>query len=91
MDDDLEGKMFLVREFQVHPEILETQGDPSAPKMRMVRLQVLSEVGATDNLMASPQMWLKPEDARKLGQQLIQAANAARGQDIESSGTKKQH
>lgn len=77
VDSDVEGKMFLVKEFQAFAQDLEAQGNPLVPIQHMVVLQFLCEVGGPSNLQGSPVMFLKSDQARALGQKLIREAKSA--------------
>lgn len=89
MDADVEGKMFLVKEFQAFAQDLEAQGNPSAPIQHMVVLQFLCEVGGSSNLQGSPVMFLKPDQARELGQRLIREAKTATESSRKERGSEK--
>ncbi len=91
MDIEVEGKMFLVKDFQVKHQPMGEQGDPTAPTIHLVTLQVLSEVGGPENLMGSPVMFLNPRDAKRLGQQLLREAKAATESSSEPISPKKRH
>ena len=92
MDADIEGKMFLFKEAVVQYQPMGERDNPAAPTNHLVVLQIRCEVGSSDNLQASPAMFLKPDQARELGQRLIREAKMA----IESSlkdpkAAKKRH
>ena len=93
MDADVEGKMFLVKDFQAFAQDLEVQGNPSAHILHMVVLQCLCEVGGdATNLQGSPVMFLKPDQARELGQKLIrEAKTATESSHKEPKGGKDRH
>jgi hypothetical protein len=76
-DDDVVGKMFLVKSFEARYREIGPAHDPAAPSQHMVTLQIVSEVGESTNVMASPLMFLNPKIAKELGQRLIREANSA--------------
>jgi len=77
MEDDLKGKMFHVKDFQVKYQPMGERDNPEAPTNHFVTLQLLSEVGKSDNIMRSPLMFLNPKIAKELGQRLLREAKAA--------------
>lgn len=91
MNTDVDGKMFLVKDFQVKYQAMGDAGDPSAPTIHLVTLQVLTEVGGPTNQMGSPLMFLNPKTARELGQRLLREAKAATESSQKPSHQKKRH
>jgi hypothetical protein len=77
MDADVEGKMFVFREALVQHQPMGEQNNPAAPTNHLVVLQIRAEVGGPETLLASPPVFLKPDQARELGQRLIREAKTA--------------
>lgn len=92
MDADVEGKMFLFKEAIVQYQPMGEQGNPAAPTNHLVVLQIQCEVGGPETLLASPAVFLKPDQARELGQRLIREAKAAtESNHKESKSEKRRH
>lgn len=90
--DDTDGKMFLVKQFDAHYQEMGAQDDPTSPSLHMVVLQFLCEVGGPTDQRGSPVMFLKPDQARELGQRLIREAKLATESSRGSApGQKKRH
>lgn len=77
MDADVEGKMFLFKDAVVQYQPMGERNNPTAPTNHLVVLQIQCEVGGPGTLLASPAVFLKPDQARELGQRLIHEAKAA--------------
>lgn len=92
MDVDVEGKMFLFKEAVVQYQPMGEQDNPTAPTNHLVVLQIQCEVGGPETLLASPAVFLKPDQARELGQRLIrEAKTATESSRKESKGETKRH
>lgn len=77
MKDDIEGKMFLFKDAVVQYQPMAEQGNPTAPTNHLVVLQIQCQVGGPETLLASPSVFLNPDQARQLGQRLIREAKTA--------------
>lgn len=92
MDADVEGKMFLFKEAIVKYQPMGELDNPSAPTNHLVVLQIQCEVGGPETLLASPAVFLKPDQARELGQRLIrESKTATESNSKELKGEKKRH
>jgi len=92
MEIDTEGKMFLFKEAVVQYQPMGERDNPEAPTNHLVVLQIRCEVGGPETLLASPAVFLKPDQARELGQRLIREAKAAtESSQKNSKGEKKRH
>jgi len=89
--DDTDGKMFLVKEYLARYEPMGVQDDSSAPTLHMVVLQLLCEVGGPEDERGSPVMFLRPDQARELGQRLIREAKMATEKARPTTAGKKHH
>ena len=89
--DDTEGKMFLVKEYDARYRPMGLEGDSTEPSLHMVVLQFLCEVGGPEDQRGSPLMFLKPDQARELGQRLIREAKLATETVRQTTGNKKHH
>lgn len=74
---DTDGKMFRFKEALVQYQPMGARDDPAAPTNHLVVLQIRAEVGGPETLLASPAVFLKPDQARELGQRLIREAKTA--------------
>ena len=92
MESDTEGKMFLFKEAIVQYQPMGERDNPAAPTNHLVVLQIRAEVGGPETLLASPAVFLKPGQARELGQRLIrEAKTATESSHKESKNENKRH
>ena len=88
---DVDNKMFLFKEAIVQYQPMGVQDDPVAPTNHLVVLQIRCEVGGPETLLASPAVFLKPDQARELGQRLIRESKAAMESSRKPNGKKGRH
>lgn len=91
MDTNVEGKMFLFKEAIVQYQPMGEKDNPEAPTNHLVVLQIQCEVGGPETLLASPAVFLKPGQARELGQRLIQEAATATDSSRKKSSAEKDY
>lgn len=92
MKIDVEGKMFLFKEALVQHQPMGDLYNQDAPTNHLVVLQIRAEVGGPETLLASPAVFLKPDQARELGQRLIrEAKTATESSHKDSKGGKNRH
>ena len=89
MEIDTDGKMFLFKEAVVQYQPMGEQENPEAPTNHLIVLQIRCEVGGPETLLASPAVFLKPDQARELGQRLIREAKTATESSHKDSKSKK--
>ena len=89
--DDFENKMFLFKEAVVQYQPMGAQDNPAVPTNHLVVLQIRCEVGGPETLLASPAVFLKPDQARELGQRLIREAKVATESSRKPTGKKGRH
>lgn len=91
-DADIEGKMFLFNDAIVQYQPMGELNNPAAPTNHLVVLQIRCAVGGPETLLASPAVFLKPDQARELGQRLIrEAKTATESSQKELKGEKRRH
>jgi len=88
--EDVDGKMFLFNDAVVQYQPMGDLNNPDAPTNHLVVLQIRCEVGGPENLLASPAVFLKPDQARELGQRLIREAKTALDSDRNTT-SKRRH
>ena len=92
MNVDVEGKMFLFKEAIVQYQPMGELDNQGAPTNHLVVLQIQCEVGGPETQLASPAVFLKPDQARELGQRLIrESKTATESSHKELKGEKKRH
>ena len=88
-DQNVEGKMFLFKEAVVQYQPMGERDNPEAPTNHLIVLQIRCEVGGPETLLASPAVFLKPDQARELGQRLIREAKTATESGRRTNSTKR--
>lgn len=81
MDGENTGAELLpLMDFRVCADEIHRNGDPDAPILSCVVLQLLCEFAGPSDLRESPEMFMHPEQARQLARLLIRKAKQTEAQ-----------